>query len=127
MDASKRLVNLFLAASTLLSWVVLGKLFGLVFGTFGVRDAHILGKGFTSSTLLGALAALTLLVYAWRHAQARPFVTEVAEELVKVTWPTWEETRTNAKVTIIVTIIVALVLWLFDQVFGNLTNLILGG
>ena len=127
MDASKRMVNLFFAATTMMAWVVFSKFFALVFTTVGVRDAHILGKGFTSSTLLAAFAAIALLFWVWRHDRYRPLTHEVADELVKVTWPTWEETRSNSKVTIIVTLVIALILWVFDQVFGHLTSLLLGG
>ncbi len=127
MDASKRLVNLFFAATTLLSWLVMGRVLGAVFSAVGVRDHHILGKQFTSTTLLGGLAALALFAWAWRHVRLKPFIHEVADELVKVTWPTWEETRNNTRVTIVVTMIISLILWVFDQVFGNLTSLILGG
>lgn len=127
MDASKRLVNLFFGASTLLAWLVLGSVLSAVLGLVGFRDYHILGKQFTSSTLLGALAALALFAWAWRHPRLKPFVHEVADELVKVTWPTWEETRNQTRVTIVVTVIIAVILWVFDQVFGNLTSLILGG
>ena len=56
------------------------------------------------------------------------YVIESYNELIhKVTWPTWDETKSNSKMTIVVTMIVAVILWVFDQVFGNLTNLILGG
>jgi preprotein translocase subunit SecE len=30
-------------------------------------------------------------------------------------------------VTVIVTLIIALILWVFDQVFGHLTSMMLGG
>lgn len=127
MDASKRIVNLFYAGSTLIAWAIFAKSFGLIFGLAGMRNAHLLGKDFTTTTLLGAVAALAALFWAWRSSQVRPYINEVADELVKVTWPTWEETKNNSKMTIVVTAIVALILWVFDQVFGNLTSLILGG
>lgn len=127
MDASKRLVNLFYAGATILAWVVFSKIFSGVFATLNVRDAHLLGKQFTATTLLGALAAVATFIWAWKHARYRPLTQEVADELVKVTWPTWDETKTHTKVTIAVTIVLSAVLWVFDQVFGNLTNLILGG
>lgn len=127
MDASKRIVNLFYAGATLLAWAIFAKSFGLIFGLVGMRNAHLLGKDFTTTTLLGAVAALSVLFWAWRSVQVRPVINEVADELVKVTWPTWEETKNNSKMTIVVTMVVALILWVFDQVFGNLTNLILGG
>lgn len=127
MDASKRLVNLFYAGSTLLGVLVFSKLTAAIFATAGMRDHHLLGKQFTTSTLVGAVVALVMLFWAWRHARIRPGLNEVADELVKVVWPDWEETRNHTKVTIVVTAVIALILWVFDQIFGNLTSMILGG
>ena len=127
MEASKRMVNLFLATSTLVAWVIFYKSFQLIFLTVGMRDAHLLGKQFTTTTLLGAAAAVVLLFWARRHATIMPTLHEVSDELSKVTWPTWDETKNHTRMTIIVTLIIALILWVFDQVFGNLTSMILGG
>ncbi len=126
MDASKRLLNLFFIAGTLLSWMVFGKLFGTVFQTFSVRDAPILGRSFTVSTILGAVAAVALLFWVWQ-SKYRIFTQEAADELVRVTWPTWKETQHNTKVTVVLSVIFAFILWVFDQIFGSLTRLILGG
>ncbi len=126
MDASKRLVNLFFVVGALLAWMIFGKLFYTVFMTCGVRDFHILGRSFTLSTCLGVVAALAAIFWAWQ-SKYRVLAQEVADELVKVTWPTWAETRNNTKVTIVTAVILSLILLIFDQVFGNLTRLILGG
>lgn len=127
MDASKRMVNLFYAGSTLIGVLIFSKLSAAIFATAGMRDHHLLGKQFTTSTLVGAVVALVMLFWAWRHARIRPVINEVADELVKVVWPDWEETRNHTKVTIVVTAVIALILWVFDQIFGNLTSMILGG
>lgn len=127
MDASKRLVNLFFAASTLIGVLIFSKLSAAIFATAGLRDHHLLGKQFTTSTLIGAATAMVLLLWAWRHPRIRPTINEVSDELTKVVWPDWEETRSHTKVTIVVTAIIAVILWVFDQVFGNLTSMILGG
>lgn len=127
MDASKRLVNLFFAASTLIGVMIFSKLSAAIFATAGLRDHHLLGKQFTTTTLIGVATGFVMLLWAWRHARIRPVVNEVADELVKVVWPNWEETRNHTKITIVVTVIIACILWVFDQVFGNLTSMILGG
>ncbi len=126
METSKRMVNLFLVGSTLTAAVVFFKTFETVFLTVGMRNAHLLGKGFTTAHLLGAAAGLTLLFWATRHPTIMPTLREVGDELTKVTWPTWEETKNHTRVTIIVTLIISFILWVFDQVFGNLTSMILG-
>ena len=127
MEASKRLVNLTYAVSTILTWIIFSKLFAVFLGTLGVRDAHLLGKGFTTSTLLAAAGALALLVWAWRHERIRPLAEECGEELVRVTWPSWAETKANTRIVVVVTLIISFILWVFDFVFGGLTTLILGG
>ena len=127
MNASSRMVSMFFAASTLLAWGIYAKTFGLLFSTFGVRDAHLLGKGFTMTTLVGLVAAVVTLLYTWRHPTIRPTINEVADELTKVVWPTWEETVNNTKITIVVSLIITAILWVFDQVFGHLTDMILNG
>lgn len=126
MDASKRLLNLFFIAGALLAWMVFAKLFGTVFQTFGVRDVAILGRTFTLSTVLGVAAAIALAFWVWQ-SRGRIFVQEATEELVRVTWPTWKETQRNTKVTVILSVVFAFILWVFDQIFGSLTRLILGG
>ena len=77
MDASKRMVNLFYAGSTIIAWTIFARSFSLIFGVAGMRDAHLLGKQFTTTTLLGAVAALALLFWAWRSVQVRPLINEV--------------------------------------------------
>jgi preprotein translocase subunit SecE len=127
MDASKRIVNVTFAAGTFLAWWLFNHIFEGTFELLGIHDDHLLGKRFTVTTLLGLGAAVALLFWAWRHERVRPLSYEVADELTKVTWPSWKEVKTNTRITVVVTIVVAVILWVFDLVFGNLTNLILGG
>ena len=51
---------------------------------------------------------------------------EVASELKKVTWPTAKEVRTATLVVIVMAIISAIILGLFDFVWSNLTELVYG-
>ena len=127
MESSKRLVNLTYAGTTIVAWLVFSKLLLSIFTTMGVRNPHLLGKGFTLVDLIGAALSIGMLVWAWRHVRYRPLAEECADELTKVTWPTWDETKNNTRVTVVVTIIIAFILWIFDVVFFRLTDLILGG
>mgnify|MGYP000005541849 CR=1 FL=1 len=110
MDASKRMVNLFFAAATLLAWVTFSKFYQSLFGVLKVRDTHLLGKEFTLTTAIAAATAIVLFVWVWKHPRLKTQIDEVGDELVKVTWPDWEETRNHSKITIIVTMIMAWVL-----------------
>ena len=51
---------------------------------------------------------------------------EVAGELKKVTWPTAKEVRAATIVVIVMAIISAIILGLFDFVWSNLTELVYG-
>ncbi|MFN3202322.1 MAG: preprotein translocase subunit SecE [Bradymonadia bacterium] len=127
MNTNKRMVNLTYAVGTILAYVIFWKAFASGFASFGIQPRHLLGQSFTVAHLLGAITALALLFWAWRHPRYRPQLGEVVDELSKVTWPTWEETKSNTWMTILVTVIISAILWIFDTVFFKLTNWILGG
>lgn len=126
MDVSKRMVNIFFVGATLLTWIIFTKAFGEIFRAANIHDIALLGKGFKMSNLVGAVVTLAALFWVWRHRTIRPTINEVCDELSKVVWPSWDETKSNTVVTVIVTIIIGAILWVFDQVFGNLTSIILG-
>ena len=127
MEASKRIVQVAYGAGAIICAVLFARVYASLFGLAAARDPQLLGKDFTLTTLLAGATALGLLLWTWRHERIRPMAHEVAEELVKVTWPTWDETKSNTRITIMVSVIVAIILGVFDLVFGTLTNYILGG
>ena len=127
MNTNKRMVNLTYAVGTLIAYVIFWKAFSSLYATFGHQPQHLLGQSFTTAHLIGIVCALALLFWAWRHPRYRTQLGEVVDELSKVTWPTWDETKSNTWMTIVVTVIISGILWIFDTVFYKLTNLILGG
>ncbi|PSR05357.1 MAG: preprotein translocase subunit SecE [Bacteroidetes bacterium SW_10_40_5] len=44
----------------------------------------------------------------------------VEELLYKVTWPTWEELQSSAIVTLITSLIIALIVFMMDSAFENI-------
>jgi preprotein translocase subunit SecE len=56
----------------------------------------------------------------------RGFLVDVRSELKKVTWPTAKEVRSATMVVIVMAIISALILGLFDFVWSNVTELVYG-
>ena len=74
---------------------------------------------------LGAMAVtLTAGVILYRHDRVYTLANEVASELGKVTWPTAKETRTATIVVIVMAIICAAILFAFDAVWSQLTELV---
>ncbi|MBK9033427.1 MAG: preprotein translocase subunit SecE [Myxococcales bacterium] len=72
------------------------------------------------------VVTLTAGVVLYRHDRIHTLANEVASELGKVTWPTPKEVRAATIVVIVMSIISALVLGVFDLVWSNLTELVYG-
>ena len=65
-------------------------------------------------------------IWMYRDDRLYTLTNEVATELKKVTWPTAKEVRAATLVVIVMSIISALILGLFDFVWSNLTDLVYG-
>ena len=122
---SSRLVLAFFLVATVLVAVLYTKIFAAAFRIAGLHDSTVLGRDFTISTMVALAFTVVSLIYTLRATAAYEFVKQVAEELVKVTWPTLDESKAQTINTIVVTSIIGLILFSFDSVFGALTNILL--
>ena len=72
------------------------------------------------------MIAIVVGVALYRNDRIYNLANEVAGELKKVTWPTAKEIRTATMVVIVMAIISAVILGVFDLVWSNLTELVYG-
>jgi preprotein translocase subunit SecE len=77
-------------------------------------------------TLFAAITTLVLAVVTYRSDRVYGFATEVSGELKKVSWPTGKEVKTATLVVIIMTIISAIIVGLYDFAWSSLTKIIYG-
>lgn len=77
-------------------------------------------------TTFSAAIALCTGIALYRHEPTYALVNEVCAELKKVTWPTAKEVKAATIVVVIMTIVSAGVLGLFDMVWSNVTEFIYG-
>ncbi len=77
-------------------------------------------------SLIAAVGATVAGVWMYRDDRLYTLTNEVATELKKVTWPTAKEVRASTLVVIVMAILSALILGLFDFVWSNLTELVYG-
>ena len=77
-------------------------------------------------SLAAAIIAATTGIVLYKNDRMYGLANEVSTELKKVTWPTAKEVRSATVVVIVMTIISALILGLFDFVWSNLTELVYG-
>jgi len=80
---------------------------------------------FKLSLLAGAVTAVTGIAL-YRNDRVYTLANEVASELKKVTWPTAKEIRTATMVVLVMSIISAIILGVFDFAWSNLTELVYG-
>ena len=57
---------------------------------------------------------------------AQTFLEECWTELMKVTWPDWDQLRSATLVVIVFTIAISLVIWLMDSTASWTLNRIMG-
>ena len=122
MGSKSTWVGVFYVACAAVATVVFAKIAGLIFLQMQIADSSILGDQFTLSTLVGLVVAAALTGFAAMNPKARTFVNESYDELMKVSWPEWSETKTNTVVVIVFSFISAGILGVFDYVFSTLTN-----
>lgn len=78
-------------------------------------------------SIVAAIIAGVAGIVLYRNDRMYHLANEVSSELKKVTWPTAKEVRTATTVVIVMAIISALILGVFDAVWTNVTELVYGG
>jgi preprotein translocase subunit SecE len=111
-----RLVVLFYLAAGVVVALFLGKVLGLVFAEVGVGDKSdaLESIGLTPTQVLGVVLAGGIGVFCYMNAKTRTISNEVASELMKVTWPSWEETRVSTTAVVVASLVAAVILFGID-------------
>jgi preprotein translocase subunit SecE len=119
----KRYVVIFWVLAAIAVAVFFEKILALVFSYARVNDFSIFG-GWTLSTLVGFAIAAVLAFALWRVPKVRETSLEVALELGRVTWPSLRETRAATVAVVVATFVAAIVLGVFDFLWGRLSALV---
>jgi len=82
----------------------------------------------SEATMTATAAAFSILLAVFLYKNDRIFhlANDVATELGKVTWPTAKEVRAAALVVVIMTLLSAFIIGMFDLLWSNLTELVYG-
>jgi len=117
-----RWVTLGFALIGVLVAIVLSKVLGAAAGWLRVPDYALLGPTVTVSTALAWVGSLGAAVYFYRQEKWHQLGIEIVQELRKVVWPTWGETRSATVVVVITTVIIATILYFFDAIWSSVTS-----
>lgn len=116
----------------LLSYLILTVLIGLVleqvvlgasgWSPFAFLNASVADVQYFWAKLLGFVLAIALGLWAWRSPRTKDPATQVVEEMQRVTWPTFAETRAATWAVVVATLVCAVILGLFDYGWGLVTH-----
>lgn len=121
-NAPNKPVHLIYLCGAVLLFYVLQWSIDWVWGYFSPETVP---SDFKLAVIAGIVAIITGVVL-YRSDKYYTLANEVASELKKVTWPSAKEVRTATMVVIVMAIISAIVLGLFDMVWSNLTEFVYG-
>ena len=121
-NAPNKPVHLMYLCGAVLLFYVLQWSIDWVWGYF---SPETLPSEFQMTMIAAAVAVITGIVM-YRSDKYYTLANEVSGELKKVTWPTAKEVRTATIVVIVMAIIAAVILGIFDLVWSNLTELVYG-
>jgi preprotein translocase subunit SecE len=110
-----RLVVIFYLVSALILAAFLGQMFELLWARFGWPNPVLIeGVDWNVSTVVGMVVGFGSVIFAWVHKPVRGIALESASELMRVTWPTWAETRVATVAVIIAAMVAAFILFGID-------------
>jgi preprotein translocase subunit SecE len=116
MDPKRLVVVAFLVFGIVIA-LFLGHLLELVVARFSLSNGRpIEGLDWKYTDVAGVLITLGAGIYGWTNAKTRSLALEVATELMRVTWPSWEETRVSTFAVVVASLIAACVLFFIDTI-----------
>ena len=106
-----------------ISYLVFGVILGLFFGhlldalfaQLNIGKTQLIeGTGILLVDVLGFGLAAGLGIWAWTSTRVNALSMEVANELMRVTWPSFEETRVSTLAVVVASLVAAVLLFAMD-------------
>ena len=119
-NAPNKPVHLIYLCGAVLLFYLLQWSIDWIWGYFGTAPSDF------KISLMAAVGAVVTGIALYKNDRVYHLANEVSGELKKVTWPTAKEVRSATIVVIVMAIISAIILGLFDFVWSNLTELVYG-
>jgi preprotein translocase subunit SecE len=120
-NAPNKPVHLIYLCGAVLLFYLLQWSIDWIWGYFGSVPGE--SKISVASAIVASVAGIIL----YRNDRIYHLANEVSSELKKVTWPTAKEVRAATMVVIVMAIVSAVILGIFDFVWSNLTMVVYGG
>ena len=106
---------------SLILTLFLGRLIELLMAQIGVTNTEIItGTGIKLADVLGFVLTAGLAGFAWTNPKVKTLSMEVATELMRVTWPSWEDVRVSTIAVVVASLVAAIILFGMDTLSYNL-------
>ena len=114
----ERLVVIFTLCLAIVLVLFLKHVLAPVWVAVGLPDRPLIegAEEWTYSSLVAVALTAVLIGGAWFSPKIRHLAFETASELMRVTWPSWEETRVSTVAVIVASIVAGVLLFFIDSV-----------
>lgn len=120
MDPRRLVVVSYLVFGLILT-LFLGRVVELLMGKIGIGNGEIIsGTGIKVADVLGFVITAGGAAYAWTNPRVKQLSLEVATELMRVTWPSWEDVRVSTLAVVVASLVAAILLFGMDTLSYNL-------
>jgi preprotein translocase subunit SecE len=114
MDPRRLVVVSYLVFGLIIT-LFLGRLVELLLAQVSIGNTEILaGAGIKLADLIGFGLTAGLAAYAWTNPKVKGLSLEVATELMRVTWPSWEDVRVSTMAVVVASLVAAVILFGMD-------------
>jgi len=112
----KRLVVIFYLVAGLVLMLFLDHVLSLAWARFGWSDPELIeGLQWKLSSVIAILLSAGAVVFCYLHPEVRQLSIEVATELMKVTWPSWQEVRVSTMAVLVASGVAAILMFAIDS------------
>ncbi|MFO0597736.1 MAG: preprotein translocase subunit SecE [Myxococcaceae bacterium] len=115
MDPRRLVVVSYLVFGVIMT-LFMGRMVNLVLGRLSVADTVLLAgvEATALSNVLGLVITAGLAAWSWTNPRVKGLSLEVATELMRVTWPSWEDVRVSTVAVVVASLIAAIILFGMD-------------
>jgi preprotein translocase subunit SecE len=103
----------------LLFFIVLGlflsNVIAPIMAALNIADPRVFTEDWSLSRILGFVLSAGAFAVAWFNPKIKSLSMDVANELMRVTWPSFEETRVSTFAVVIASIVASIVLFGIDS------------
>ena len=120
MDPRRLVIVSYLVFGLILT-LLLGRLVEMLMGQLNITNTEIItGTGIKLADVLGFVITTGGVIYAWANPKVKQLSLEVATELMRVTWPSWDDVRVSTIAVVVASLVAALILFGMDTLSYSL-------